>query len=173
MTTIARPYVAAAFEYASAKQELPAWESMLQAAASLTLDPSVARLLQNPNATKQQLADIFCEILKPQLSLERTNFIRLLAENGRLTLLPEIAELFGTFRAAEEQTITVQVVSATELDSVYQQKLVEALKKRLQRQVKLQNTVDESLLGGIIVRAGDMVVDGSIRGKLTRLIDFI
>lgn len=173
MTTVARPYAAAAFEYALAKQDIPAWETMLQAAANLTQNPAVISLLVNPKVTKSQLADLFCEMLAPFLNAERTNFIRLVADKKRLSNLADVAQLFQTARAALEKTINVEVVSAVELDDIYQQKLTKALTKRLQRQVHLQTKIDPNLLGGAIVRAGDIVIDGSVRGKLTRLIDFI
>ena len=173
MTAIARPYVAAAFEYASERQELPAWETMLQTAAQIALNPSVTQLLKSPKISKQQITGLFCEILASQLNEERKNFIRLLAENNRLTMLPEIAALFKTYRATQEKTMTVDVTSAVELSADYQQKLMNALNIRLHRQVKLACKVDPSLLGGVMIRAGDTVIDGTIEGKLARLLDFI
>jgi F-type H+-transporting ATPase subunit delta len=172
-TTIARPYAAAAFEYALAKHDLPAWETMLQAAAFITKDEALARLLSSPHVTSQQLADVYYEMLAANLDPEKTNFIRLLAENSRLTSLPAIYELFQAARAAQEKTLSVQVVSAVKLTDAYKEKLKQALTKRLQRQVQLDCEIDTSLLGGAVVRAGDTVIDGSIRGKLMRLNEFI
>lgn len=173
LTTIARPYVAAAFECALAKNALPAWETLLKAAATITEDSAAHVILATPGITSKQLADFYCDILMPYLDAERTNFIRLLAENNRLTVLPDIYALFKEARAAQEQTIVVQVQSAVPLEEAYKQKLVKALTKRLQRQVELQCEIDPSLLGGVLVRAGDTVIDGSIRGKLNRLNEFI
>ena len=173
MTTIARPYVAAAFEYASANNALPAWELMLQAASEITHDPKVEALLTTPGITMDQLGDFYCGILASNLDAAQTNFIRLLAENNRLSMLPDILILFKEARAAEEKTMLVEVRSAAPLDAAYQQRLVTALTKRLQRQVELQCEVDPDLLGGVLVRAGDTVIDGSIRGKLNRLNEFI
>ncbi|MDR3478134.1 MAG: F0F1 ATP synthase subunit delta [Gammaproteobacteria bacterium] len=173
MTTIARPYVAAAFEYALAKKALPAWEAMLLAAANLTIDPRVTVLLASPGVTTDQLGDFYCDILASYLDAEMTNFIRLLAENNRLSVLPDIAALFKEARAAQEKTMIVEVQSAAPLEEAYKQKLVTALTKRLQRQVELQCEIDPALLGGVLIRAGDTVIDGSIRGKLNRLNEFI
>lgn len=173
MTAIARPYVAAAFEYASAHQELPAWETMLETAAQIALNPSVTQLLMSPKINEQQRTSLFCEILASQLNEERKNFIRLLAENNRLTILPEIAALFKTYRATQEKTITVDVTSAVDLNADYQQKLMNALSIRLHRQVELECKVDPSLIGGVMIRAGDTVIDGTIKGKLARLVEFI
>jgi F-type H+-transporting ATPase subunit delta len=173
LTTIARPYAAAAFEYALAKKALPAWEMLLQSAASITRDPSIKKLLVSPKAAKKALGDLYCDLLAPQLDTEKTNFVRLLAENSRLIALPEIAALFAIARAEAEKKLTVTVSSADELSDAYKQKLVGALTKRLDREVELQCDVDTNLLGGVIVRAGDTVIDGSIRGKLLRLNEFI
>jgi F-type H+-transporting ATPase subunit delta len=173
MTTIARPYATAVFEYALAEKNLPAWETMLQSAANITLNTSVSELLSSPTMTPSQLADLYCDLLASQLDAPKKNFIRLLAENERLAILPDILKSFQVSRAAQEKTLVVQVTSAATLDDTYQQKLVKALTTRMQRQVELQCEVDPSLLGGVIVRAGDTVIDGSIRGKLARLNEFI
>jgi F-type H+-transporting ATPase subunit delta len=171
--SIARPYVAAAFEYAAEKKDISKWESMLDAAALTAANPAVMALMQNPETSAEQLAEFFCDILKKLLDKHKTNFIRLLAEKNRLAELPAIAELFKVARAEAEQMLTVQVTSAEPLKKAYQDKLVKALSKRLSRTVELQCEVDETLLGGVIVRAGDLVIDGSIRGKLSRLNNFI
>jgi F-type H+-transporting ATPase subunit delta len=173
MTTIARPYVAAAFECAEAKNALPAWETMLNNAAQLTADAKVQALLATPGMTTEALGDFYCDLLATSLDTERTNFIRLLAENKRLSVLPDIAQLFQEARASREKTMKVEVWSAIPLDEAYQQKLITALTRRLQRQVTLQCEIDPALLGGVLVRAGDLVIDGSIRGKLNRLNEFI
>ena len=173
MTTIARPYATAAFAVASAKKALPAWETFLQSAASITQDAAVQRLFSSPSGSQGALVDLYCDLLKPQLDTEKTNFLRLLAENSRLNTLPEIARLFGEARISAEKKITVMVTSAAVLDKTYEAKLVKALSIRLQREVELETAVDKNLLGGVVVRAGDIVIDGSIRGKLLRLNEFI
>jgi F-type H+-transporting ATPase subunit delta len=173
MTTTARPYASAVFEYALAAKDLPAWEAMLESAVNITLNPSMSELLSSPTMTSSELADIYCDLLGAQLDAPKKNFIRLLAENERLSVLPDILKSFQVSRAAQEKTIAVQVTSAATLDDAYQQKLVTALTARLQRQVELHCEVDPKLLGGVIVRAGDTVIDGSIRGKLARLNEFI
>jgi len=173
MTTIARPYAVAAFEAANAKQDLPAWVILLQSAANLTRDRSIAQLLLSPVVTTSQLADLFCEILGSQLNVERKNFIRLLAENKRLMALPDIVELVKAYQREQEKTVSVQVVSAKPLTAEYQQKLAKVLAARLQRQVDLEYEQDISLIGGVLVRAGDIVIDGSVKGKLARLMEFI
>lgn len=173
MTTIARPYATAAFEYASAEKSISSWEALLDSAALVTADVRVQQLLSDPAITSVQLASLYSDVLEQMLDTEKTAFIRLLAENHRLAVLPEIAALFKSYRQAQEKIVTVEVTSAIPLGEAYQRKLSAALERRLQRQVSLQCQVDASLSGGAIIRAGDMVIDGSVRGKLNRMFEFI
>lgn len=173
LTTLARPYAIAAFEHASAKQALSAWEEVLRAAATVTQNNLVARLLTNPAVTTTQLKNLFCETLAAILDNEQRNFISLLAENKRLPILPDIAELFASYRAIQEKTAIVRLVSAIALDEKYQQKMEKSLAKRLQRHVLLKCEVDSTLLGGAVIHVDDMVIDGSVRGKLNRLIEYL
>jgi F-type H+-transporting ATPase subunit delta len=173
LTTIARPYALAAFEYALANHDLASWEAMLQTAATVSEDKTMMQLFGSPEVTQKELADLFCDILVKTLDAEKKNFILLLAEYERLEVLPEIVELFVSYRADYERKITVQIISAISLTEAYQQKFIDSLTRRLKRKVSLECEVDESLLGGAMIRAGDMVIDGSIRGKLNRLIESI
>ena len=143
----------------------------LNTAASVAKSPSLAVILESPKVTTKQRSDLFCEILDSMLDADKKNFISLLAENKRLPVLPDIADLFSQYRAAHEKNISVQITSAVPLDEQYQQKLSAALAERLQKQVTLQCEVDPTILGGAIIRAGDNVIDGSIRGKLNRLVE--
>jgi F-type H+-transporting ATPase subunit delta len=171
MTTLARPYAVAAFEVALEAHALDSWKGLLNSAAQIVQDPEVVSLLDNPHATMRQLLTLFCDVLAPFLDDEKKNFLSLLAENKRLPLLPDIAALFTTYCAEHEKSIDVEVVSAVTLDALYQQKLVQSLTKRLQRNVSLQCSVDPSILGGAWIRANDTVIDGSVRGKLNRLLE--
>lgn len=173
MTTIARPYALAAFEFAFDKHDLNAWESMLQLTSQLVHDDLLQQVLTSPSFTEEQLYQLFKELLGATLNTERNNFIHLLAINKRLMALPDIAQLFKAYRAAAEKTLVVEVISAVELDESYRNKLIQALTGRYKQQVTLQCSVDPALLGGVMTRAGDHVIDGSVRGKLDRLIDFI
>jgi F-type H+-transporting ATPase subunit delta len=173
MTTIARPYAIAAFEYASAHDAQSAWQAALDAAAHVTQTDSIQQLLTNPSVTKKQITACYLDVLAPLLNAEMINFIQLLAEYNRLSLLPDIANLFQLYCAAEEKKLTVHVVSAVDLDNGYKQTLIDALSKRLQRQVSLECSIDTKLLGGAVITAGDTVIDGSVRGKLNRMVEFI
>jgi F-type H+-transporting ATPase subunit delta len=167
--TIARPYAKAAFETAQAKQQLAAWSRMLAAAAAGVSDPPVETLLGSPKLPKQQIAQIFIELVGQELGDSGANFIRLLAENRRLGLLPVIAQVFEQLRADAERTIEATVISASPLGEVERAALARALKKRLNREVTLQCETDSRLIGGAVIRAGDLVIDGSVRSKLERL----
>jgi F-type H+-transporting ATPase subunit delta len=173
MTTIARPYATAAFEVASTKQDFGAWEIMLASAANITRNETIMQMLANPDVTQQQLLKMYFDLLGEKVDTQKKNFLSLLAENSRLAVLPEIAVLFNAALAAQEKKLHVTAIAATPLSDTYQQKLVQALTKRLHRQVELHCEVEPDLLGGVIIRAGDTVIDGSVRGKLARLNEFI
>mgnify|MGYP001572281411 CR=1 FL=1 len=185
--TVARPYAKAAFETASARRQLAEWSRALAAAAAGVGEPAVQTLLGSPKLPKERLAQIFIELVGQELgetatapSLARgprldpigdsgANFIRLLAENRRLGLLPEIAQGFEQLRADAERTIEATVRSASPLGDQERAALAQALKKRLDREVTLKCEIDPRLIGGAVIRAGDLVIDGSVRGKLERL----
>jgi F-type H+-transporting ATPase subunit delta len=167
--TVARPYAKAAFEYARAAHALAAWSRGLKVAAEIVADPRVAELLNDPRRTAAELAGLFIDAAGPELDAAMQNFVRVLAENHRLVLLPEITAHYEAARAQVENTVDVEVVSAVALDAAQAEKLKQALNTRLRRQVRMQNSVDASLLGGAVIRAGDLVIDGSLKGRLDRL----
>ena len=167
--TIARPYAKAAFESARSHNAFDRWSTVLATASSVVQDERVARLLSSPQVTPEQLSSLIGEIAGNGLDEQGRNFLATLAGNRRLALLPEIASMFETLRAEAENTADVHVVSAVQLNEAQQQRLAAALKKRLKREVRLHVEVDESLIGGAIVRAGDFVIDGSLKARLGRL----
>lgn len=172
LSTLARPYANAVFEYAMATNAIPSWGRFLQNAALVTQQKEMVDFLSSPKVTKDQLFRLYEEILQPLLDApEKINFLHILAENKRIPLLPAIFELFSKARAEYEEVINVQLISAVSLDQKYQQKVRKTLVKRLKKQVLLKNDLDPSIIGGAIIRAGDMVIDGSIRGKLNRLLE--
>jgi F-type H+-transporting ATPase subunit delta len=167
--TIARPYAKAAFEYAREHQRLAAWSQLLATASAVVSDERVAKLLNNPRVTPEDLAGLIAETCGSSLDEHGRNFIRALAENRRLNVLPEIAAIYEVYRAEEENVADVYVTSAVQLDDAQRQRLTEALKKRLQREIRMHVDVDPSLIGGAIVRSGDLVIDGSLKSRLERL----
>jgi F-type H+-transporting ATPase subunit delta len=167
--TIARPYAKAAFDYARGANAFGPWSQGLQAAAEIVADARVAELTKSPLWTEAALVSLITDVAGAKLDAGMHNFVRLLAENHRLLLLPEIAEQYAVLRSAAENTIDVDVISAVALDAAQAEKLEQALSKRLKRTVRMQNSVDATLLGGAVVRAGDLVIDGSLKGRLERL----
>lgn len=169
LITIARPYAKAAFEYALENKALTAWSDMLEYAAVVVSDEMMAQCLDDPQLTADQKAEVFISVCADKIDTAGKNFVTQLAENKRLSLLPEIFILFAILMAEQEKTLDVGVQSAYELNDDQVQKLANALKQRLGREVNLKSEVDSSLIGGLIIRAGDMVIDGSVRGKLAKL----
>jgi F-type H+-transporting ATPase subunit delta len=167
--TIARPYAKAAFESARLHNAFDRWSTVLATASSVVQDERVARLLSSPRVTPEQLSGLIGEITGGAMDDHSRNFLATLAGNRRLALLPEIATMFEALRAEAENTADVHVVSAVQLSDAQKQRLAAALKKRLKRDVRLHCEVDESLIGGAIVRAGDFVIDGSLKARLDRL----
>jgi F-type H+-transporting ATPase subunit delta len=167
--TIARPYAQAIFSLAQEQSDLKGWSDMLQFAAAVAADPEMVAVIDSPRFDSNQIAELFIDVCGDKLNDAGKNMIRVLAENDRLAVLPEVAELFEAERAAVEGTVVAEVTSATALNDAQQQSIAEALKKRLGRDVTLECKIDESLLGGAIIRAGDVVIDGSVVGKLEKL----
>jgi len=168
-STVARPYAQAAFELAREQEAFADWSQLLATCAAVASDASMSTLLANPQVPRETTAEIFAEICADALGALGRNFVHVLGDNRRLDLLPEIAVQYEILRAEAERTIEAQVVAAFELDAAQQQMLAAALKSHLGREVKLVCKVDKSLLGGAVVHAGDLVIDGSALGKLGRL----
>jgi len=166
--TIARPYARAAFEEARGEDRLAPWSDSLKVAAQVVQDPRVQNLLGNPQVTPEQLATFLTGIAGPALGEHGANFVRTLAANRRLAYLPEISAQFETLKDEAQGVADVTVTSAAALDAAQQQKLSAALEKRLKRKVRLHCAVDPALIGGAILRAGDLVIDGSLSTRLER-----
>ncbi len=167
--TIARPYARAAFEQARAHERFAPWSEALQVAAAVVRDPRVQTLLGNPRVTPEQLAQLVTGIAAVPLGDEGANFVRTLAVNRRLAYLPEISALFDTLKDAAQGVAHVTVTSAAPLDASQQRKLAAALHKRLKRTVRLHCEIDPALISGVVLRSGDLVIDGSLRTRLDRI----
>ena len=167
--TIARPYARAAFEEARQNGGLAPWSDALQAAALVVKDPRVATLLDDPRVKPEELARLVDDIAAAPLGEQGANFVRTLAHNHRLGYLPEIAELFGTFKDDAEGVADVTVTSAAALDQAQRARIVAALERRLKRKVRLHCETNPELIGGAILRTGDLVIDGSLRTRLNRI----
>lgn len=166
-TTLARPYAQASFEVAHERGTLDAWEKALKIAAVLAGHADVRRVIGHPRV--EQAAAI--ALLNPEG--ERPDgfdeFMQILAENGRLPLLPSIAEQFSVLKDEAERTVAVSVSAAVEVDEDYRHRLERALATRFGRNIELTVDHNPELLGGAVIQAGDLVIDGSVRGKLARM----
>ena len=174
--TVARPYAQAVFDLAKDAGELAAWSEALGVAGQLLADGQVAEYLSSPALNNEQRLDFLSGLLASAGSevlggkdKRGTNFLKLLLENDRAAVLPEIAEHFETLKAQIENVVDVLVTSATPLDKQQQETISTALRKRLGRDVKLETEIDENLIGGAVIRAGDVVIDGSLRARLDGL----
>lgn len=167
--TVARPYAKAAFEHARDHDALDSWSQALGYLGAAVADNDVRRLLGSPKIENEKKVALLVELFPEQQSDALTRFLDALADQGRLAALPSIAAQFEHLRAEHEQRIEVMVTSAYALTAEEQTKLANALKKRLNREISITTQVDKSLIGGVILRAGDTVIDGSVRGRLNRL----
>jgi len=164
--TTARPYAQAAFEEAQKLADLKGWSEVLLSVAEAVCHPEVRSLVTNPRVAKKQIEGLMEDLLGSKAKPQQRNFVRVLADNQRLLLLPEIVAIFETLRAEAEKTVNVVVDSAFELTAAQQQKIISSLKARMGREIKLVCKVNKELLGGVVIRAGDKVIDGSARTRL-------
>ena len=170
--TVARPYAKAAFDFAVENQSVDRWQYMLAFAAEVTKNEQMAELLSGALAP-ETLAESFIAVCGDQLDAHGQNLIKVMADNGRLKVLPDVLEQFIRLREAREATVEVEVTSANALSEDQLEKISVAMEKRLSRKVKLNCKIDKSVVAGVIIRAGDMVIDGSVRGRLERLADVL
>lgn len=167
--TVARPYAKAAFGYAREQGRLAAWSGWLANARAVVQSEEYQALEHSPGVRNEQLMELIAGICGEGLDAHGRAFLALLTENGRLDYLPEIATRFDELVAEDQNVAEVAVVSATNLDERQKERLAGALRKRLRRDVRLHCTVDPGLIGGAVVRSGDLLIDGSLKSKLERL----
>lgn len=171
--TLARPYAKAVFAIAQQDRQFDYWSQLLAAMTAIVNVKDVGMLLNNPNVSPEKISEVMIDAVKSPLDEKSRSFLKTLAENHRLGLLPAIAKLFEEYRLDAEEKIVVEVKSAYPLVGETKERLIKALCIRLQREVELQCEVDPTLLGGVIARAGDLVIDGSIKGKLAKMKRFL
>ncbi|WP_299493958.1 F0F1 ATP synthase subunit delta [uncultured Shewanella sp.] len=170
LTTIARPYAKAAFDFAIDKNAVESWAEMLNFMSLVSENESMHPLLTGA-LSSSKLAELFIGVCGEQLNEQGQNLVRVMAENGRLEVLPAVYQLYVELRNEWAKEIEANIVSATELSSTQLQEISVSLEKRLARKVKLNCSIDTTLIAGVIIHAGDLVIDGSVRGKISRLSD--
>ena len=169
LSTLARPYAKAAFDFARDKGELAQWSEQLATCAAVAADAGMASVLGNPSLTDEQQAQTLNDVCGDATGAEVKNFVMVLSANKRLPLLPEISAQFELLKANLEKSVDVEVVSAFDLADSTRDKLAGALGAKLEREVNVSTRTDSDLLGGVLIRAGDLVIDGSVRGRLDKL----
>ena len=168
-STVARPYAEAAFKLADESGALAKWSEMLGALALVAADQRVRAAASDPNLGEAQVAGLFIAILSGRLSGDAENLVRVLAQNGRLELLPEIRSQFEALKNEREGVLEAEVHSAFELSDGQVAELVQRLEKKTGRKVKTKVQVDKDLIAGVRIVLGDKVIDGSARAQLGAL----
>lgn len=169
LTTAARPYARAAFAFAAEIGAVPQWAEMLSFCSAVAEDDTMKQALDQPELNRQQKGDLFNQVCADKLTDQGKNFIKLLAENDRISLMPDIAVLFHHYQTEAEGSIDAELISALEVSDQQVQAIAASLAKRLGKKVSLTTKLDQSLIGGAVIRAGDMVIDGSVKGRLEKL----
>lgn len=169
LTTIARPYAKAAFQLARADKALEAWDGMLATSATIAANETVSDLLTSPHVSGEQAVGLFSDAGGEAFNDRFRGFLSVLAENGRLPLLGEIATIYSRLRQEAERRLVARVVSAVELSDDERQRMQAALSKRYDADVQLENDIDPGVIGGAVIYAGDEVIDGSLAGRLRKL----
>lgn len=169
--TISRPYAKAGFEYAFNKAQLSEWSAMLECVAMTIEDETVSRLLKDPRISDKRILDLVFSIGEKLFSDDFKNFIRALSKNKRLPFVPYIYKHFEKLRSEAEKVVNVELISAFPLGEQQQERFRSALKNRMKCDVALTCTSDASILAGAIIRSGDLLIDGSLRGKISKLSD--
>ena len=169
VTTLARPYAKAAFELAGAEDASGRWNEMLDLASSLVLEESMSSLLDSPHVSSGQIVQLLSDTAGEAFDARFRDYLTVLAENKRFSLLPEITDLYQKLREEADKLLRVKVVSAFALDEDQASRLKDALARRFDREILLECEVDSSVIGGAVVYAGGQVIDGSLKDRLTKL----
>ena len=172
-TTFARPYAKAVFSYALSSQTLSAWSDLLAHYVKLMANQQLVAIINNPRVTAQQITSLLLDLGQSVLTSipqhAGDNFIRLLISNKRIIVLPAIQKLFERYRLTQQREIKVTITSAQPLSDEHRDKCLVSLRQRLQCEVILRQQVDATLIGGAMIKIDDLIIDGSIKGKLAKL----
>jgi len=169
IATLARPYAAAAFKRAKETGSTERWSLSLSFLSTVLNDENILAIVDNPKVVKSQLLALMLDICDGQIDQEGSNFLKLLVQNNRLILLPAIARIFETFKAEDEGYVEVEVFTAYAFTKEAKQDFAAKLTKFMNKKVHMNVSVDKTLIGGVLLRAGDKVIDGSIKGQLQNM----
>lgn len=168
-TTIARPYANAVYQVASETKTEKSWSAALELMSAVVANEDMIVMLDNPRLKKEHKGELFLQVVGNKLSEPQRNLVRLMAENGRLKIMPDVAEQFEVYRAAAEGKIDAVALSAFPLTKKQQSAITQSLKDKLGVEVTLTTSIDESLIGGVVIKAGDTIIDGSMKSQLAML----
>lgn len=167
--TIARPYAVAAWKHAVSDSKQDLWSEMLDFMATVVSNDAMSAIVKDPRVDADTLAGLMLEICGGRINDVADAFVRLLVDNGKLSLMPEIAEVYSELQAEAGGAVQAKLIAAYPVNAKFEQAISSAMKKRLDREVTFTTDIDKSLLGGVIIRAGDMVIDASVRGQIEAL----
>ena len=169
LTTAARPYAKAVFEIAESTGSLDTWSEQLALMASIASADGSAELLNSPKVSASQKVETFSQVASGNLNNQSVNLLKSLGENNRFALLPDMSLLFEALKSESQGEVEGELIAAAEVSQEQESAIVTALEKRLGRKVKLVTKIDDSLLGGAVIRIGDLVIDGSLQGRFQTL----
>jgi F-type H+-transporting ATPase subunit delta len=167
--TLARPYAKAIFELASKDNAIDSWMEKLDLLSQVSSVDEVLDVVKNPEINLDDTISMFTEICKDMLDDESINLLRLAGENGRLDLFPEIAQEYEKLKAEAQGTLEAEVISAYTVNAAQKKLITESLQKRFNKEVTITTIIDKSLIGGIVIRAGDLVIDGSVSTQIKKI----
>lgn len=168
-TTVARPYARAVYQQATETSSVDSWGQALALMTAVAGDVQMQALLDSPQLGHEQKAELMLKVLADKLNAQQQNLVKVVAENDRLKILPEISEQYEAFRAEAEGKIDAEVISAFPLSQEQEASIVAMLKEKLHREVSISSTIDASLIGGVVIKAGDTIIDGSMKSQLESL----
>jgi len=169
LSTIARPYAKAVFELANSENQLNNWSDMLNTLANIAADSDMNRFIASPRVTAAQLAEVMTDVAGSALTDAGSNLVKLLAENDRIAALPDIAARYELLKIDAENSVDVEVTSVEPMSDEHKKALGESLRRKLGRDVRMTYSTDPALLGGALIKAGDLIIDGTIRGRLEKM----
>lgn len=168
-TTAARPYARAVYQQAQETSSVEGWGEALTLLSAVCSDSAMIEIIDNPQMSREQKGEMLIKVVGDKLNEQQQNLVKLMAVNGRLQVLPDVAEQFEVYRAEAEGKIDAQAISAFELTNEQQNIIIQTLKSKLGREVSLTTSTDESLIGGVVIKAGDTIIDGSMKAQLEAL----
>ncbi|MSQ68760.1 MAG: F0F1 ATP synthase subunit delta [Gammaproteobacteria bacterium] len=167
--TIARPYAQAAFDTAQEAGEVAQWDAALQLLSRIVRDPDMRRVTLDPGVAREQILALIFAVIGPTVPPGFRNFVNVVAQARRLPMVPEMATVFTAQRARQDNIADVEIVTAYELDAATEQRIVQAMRTRLGKEIRISQTIDANLIGGARVKVGDLVFDASLKGALSQL----